>query len=349
MKSIEQLSPTILNLIAQVDEFKGKWMKLKDLAPDRLDTLRKVATIASVGSSTRIEGSKLSDGEVEAILSRIEKKAFQSRDEEEVAGYAEAMNLVFDVYEDVHISENYLKQLHSILLQYSSKDQRHKGEYKKLSNNVEAFDETGKSLGIIFETASPFDTPFKMADLVKWYGEKEPVKTLHPLLRVALFVVHFLAIHPFQDGNGRLSRVLTTLMLLQSGYAYVPYCSLESIVEENKDQYYRALRAAQKTMYTDNSGLEKWLLFFMKTLKKQTELLEDRISRESVRSLSRLPKLSVTILKMVQENGQVKISDILDVEDAHRNTVKKHLRKLVQENYLDVHGTGRGTYYTVKS
>jgi Fic family protein len=349
MISIEHVSPTILNLIAQVDEFKGKWMKLQDLAPDRLETLRKVATIASVGSSTRIEGSKLSDSAVEAILSRIEKKAFHSRDEEEVAGYAEAMNLVFDVYEDVQISENYFKQLHSILLQYSRKDQRHKGEYKKLSNNVEAFDETGERLGIVFETATPFDTPFKMSELIKWYVKSESVNALHPLLRVALFVLYFLAIHPFQDGNGRLSRVLTTLMLLQSGYAYVPYCSLESIVEENKDQYYRALRMAQKTLYTDNSRLEKWLLFFMKTLKKQTELLEDRIRRESVRSLTRLPKLSVDILNMVRESGQVKISDILDVEAVHRNTIKNHLKKLVEDNYLDVHGTGRGTYYTAKS
>jgi len=349
MKLIEQISPTVLNYIAQIDEFKGKWMKLRDLAPDQLETLRKVATIASVGSSTRIEGSKLSDGEVKAILSRIEKKAFHSRDEEEVAGYAEAMNLVFDSHDEISIAENHIKQTHSILLQYSGKDQRHKGDYKKFPNNVEAFDESGKSMGVIFETTPPFDTPFKMKELTNWYASSKQEKAQHPLLIIAVYIVHFLAIHPFQDGNGRLSRVLTTLMLLHAGYAYVPYCSLESIVEENKEHYYRALRTAQKTLVTDNSGMETWLVFFMKTLQKQTEILGDRINKEKLASLGQLSKLSATILKIAKDQGRVTVSDVLKEEDVHRNTVKKHLKDLIRDQFLEAHGSGKGTFYTRKS
>lgn len=348
MLDLTHISTEISNMIAQIDEFKGRWIKLKDIAPDRLVLLRKVATIASVGSSTRIEGSQLSDTEVEYILSRLEKKQLLSRDEEEVAGYADAMNLVFDSFEDIPVTENYLKQLHSMLLKYSSKDQKHKGEYKKFPNNVEAFDPSGKSIGVVFKTTEPFDTPFKMKELIEWYEISQKEKRQHSLIIIAIFIVHFLAIHPFQDGNGRLSRVLTTLMLLQAGYSYVPYCSLESIVEENKEQYYRSLRKAQKTLDTDDSELEVWLLFFIKMLRKQKMILEERVEKEKLRSETRLPKLSVNILKVTQEQKQVSISELDSALDANRNTIKKHVQALVKANYLELHGKGKGTYYTRK-
>ena len=257
------ITKDILRLVAEVDEFRGEWRALSNLAPDRLNALKKIAAIESVGSSTRIEGVKLTDREVEQLLSGLDTTSFRSRDEEEVAGYAEAMNLVFESFQEILVTENHIKQLHSILLKYSSKDIRHRGEYKKLPNHVEAFDHNGKSLGIIFETASPFETPMKMEALLQWTNHNLEAKELHPLLIIAVFVVHFLAIHPFQDGNGRLSRILTTLLLLQNGYSYVPYSSMESIVEQNKDNYYLALRKAQRTLDTDDSGLGNWLFFFL--------------------------------------------------------------------------------------
>lgn len=349
MTDLQHISIELSNMIAQVDEFKGKWIKLKEIAPDRLVLLRKVATIASVGASTRIEGSQLTDVEVEHILSRLEKKQFQSRDEEEVAGYADAMNLVFDSFEDIPVTENYIKQLHSILLKYSSKDQNHKGEYKKFPNNLEAFDPTGKSLGIVFKTTEPFDTPFQMKELIEWHEISLKENRYHPLLVIAIFIVRFLAIHPFQDGNGRLSRVLTTLMLLQAGYAYVPYCSLESIVEENKEQYYRSLRKAQKTLDTDNSELESWLIFFVKMLKKQKTILEERVEKERLRSEARLPELSASILTVVQEQKQVTISELAVLTGSNRNTLKKHVQALVRDQYLELRGKRKGAYYTRKS
>lgn len=145
-------------------------------------------------------------------------------------------------------SENHIKQLHSVLLKFSSKDKAHRGGYKKLSNNVVAFDASGKEIGVVFETASPFETPLAMEKLVSWLNRTIEDKTIHPLLVIAVFVVSFQAIHPFQDGNGRLSRILTTLLLLRFGYEYVPYISLESILEDNKDSYYKALRQTQKTL-----------------------------------------------------------------------------------------------------
>ena len=339
------ITKDILRLVAEFDEFKGEWKALGNLAPDRLKALKKIATIESVGSSTRIEGVRLTDREVEQLLSGLDTSSFRSRDEEEVAGYAEAMNLVFASFQEILVTENHIKQLHSILLKYSLKDVRHRGEYKKHPNHVEAFDHNGKSLGIIFETASPFETPIKMDTLLKWTNHNLEAKELHPLLTIAIFIVHFLAIHPFQDGNGRLSRILTTLLLSQNGYSYIPYSSLESIVEQNKDNYYLSLRKAQRTLDTDDSGLEIWILFFLNCLKKQKDNLVQKIEREH--KMIKFPALSNQILEIIKKHGQATISDIQSITNANRNTIKIRLRELVAYKNLVKNGNGKGTWYTI--
>ena len=221
-----QITPEILRLIAGIDEFKGAWRALGTLAPDRLSALRRVATIESIGSSTRIEGSKLSDRDVDKLLSNLAIQFFETRDEQEVAGYAELMDLVFNSWQDIPFNESHIKQLHQILLRHSEKDTRHWGQYKTNSNSVAAFDENGVQIAIVFDTATPFDTPRLMTELVGWVNQEREQAQLHQLLIIAIFVVVFLEIHPFQDGNGRLSRMLTTLLLIQTGYAYVPYSFL---------------------------------------------------------------------------------------------------------------------------
>ena len=337
------ISPDMLRLVAAIDEFKGSWKALQNIAPDRLSLLRKVATIESVGSSTRIEGVKLTDGEIERLLSGTGLKRFRSRDEQEVAGYAEAMNLIFESYRDIPITENHIRQLHQMLLKHSSKDTRHRGEYKKLPNHVEAFDENGKSVGVIFETATPFDTPRKMAELVEWFDRETRAKRHHVLILIAVFIVHFLAIHPFQDGNGRLSRALTTLCLLRAGYLYVPYSSLERIVEENKDRYYLSLRRAQSTLYASNAQLSIWLSFFLQSLQKQMDVLATKLERE--KDLLEIPKLSQDILVAAREHGRVTVQDICRLTGANRNTIKAHLKELVRKKQIVREGVGKGSWY----
>jgi Fic family protein len=340
---IVKITKDILARIAQIDEFKGAWKAIGTLAPDRLNALKKIATIESVGSSTRIEGVKMTDQQVEALLSGLDSRSFRSRDEQEVAGYADAMRLVFESFDQIPLSENHIKQLHRILLQYSSKDGRHRGEYKKLPNHVEAFDHNGKSLGVIFETATPFDTPMRMQALIAWTNQSFEQKELHPLLIIAIFTVHFLAIHPFQDGNGRISRILTTLLLLQSDYLYVPYSSLEAIVEQNKEGYYLALRKAQGTLDRGDDDLGVWLLFFLTCMQKQKDNLAAKIQREQL--MVKLPELSIRILKIVKEQGRASISDIQAISQANRNTIKVRLRELVSDRYLIQQGKGKGTLY----
>lgn len=334
----------VLKLIAEMDEFKGRWDALGKLSPEKLTFLRRVATIESVGSSTRIEGAMLSDREVEALLANMEMHSFRSRDEEEVAGYAEVMNLIFDSWEHIPLTENHIKQLHCILLKYSAKDHPHKGEYKKLQNNVEAFDANGKSLGVIFETASPFDTPHLMTELVGRTSAALRNRELHPILVIAAFVVHFLAIHPFHDGNGRLSRVLTTLLLLKCGYLYVSYSSMERIVEENKERYYRALRASQRHIRGAKENLDDWARFFLHTLKKQKDALLWKVEREQI--LAQMSPLSERILVLAKERGRLAISEAVTLLSINRNTAKLHFRQLVHQGYLIQHGTGKGTWYS---
>ncbi|MDG0023340.1 Fic family protein [Trinickia sp. Y13] len=342
-----QITPEILSLVARLDEFKGAWRALGTLAPDRLSALRRVATIESIGSSTRIEGSKLNDRDVGRLLSNIAIKQFETRDEQEVAGYAESMDLMFRAWEDIPFNENHIKQLHQILLQYSQKDERRRGHYKTSSNSVAAFDENGVQIGIVFETASPFDTPRLMAELVQWVNDEREKAQLHPLLIIAVFVVVFLEIHPFQDGNGRLSRVLTTLLLLQTGYAYVPYSSLESVVEVNKEAYYLALRQTQGTIRTDAPNWQPWLLFFLRSLAEQVRRLEKKVEREKI-VLAALPALSLQIVEFAREHGRVTMAEAIKLTGSNRNTLKLHFRVLIERGHLEQHGSGRGVWYGMK-
>ena len=341
-----QITPEIISLISELDEFKGAWRALGTLAPDRLSALRRVATIESIGSSTRIEGSKLSDREVEKLLSNLEIKSFDTRDAQEVAGYAEAMELVFSSWADISITENHIRQLHRDVLKYSEKDAHHRGNYKTLSNSVAAFDENGQQVGIVFETATPFDTPRLMTEAVIWLRDEMERKRLHPLLVVSIFTVVFLEIHPFQDGNGRLSRILTTLLLLKAGYAYVPYSSLESVIEQSKEGYYLALRQTQGTIRTDSPNWQPWTLFFLRALQQQMKRLARKIERERI-VLSAMPELSVRILEFAREHGRVSIGDIAKLTGTSRNTLKEHFRQLQGKGHLVLHGQGRGAWYSL--
>ena len=337
----------ILQLIAEIDEFKGQWQALKTLSPERLQQLRKVATIESVGSSTRIEGAKLSDAQVETLLSNISSTSFNTRDEQEVAGYAEAMDLVFQAYEDLHLTENHIRQLHQTLLRHSTKDDRHRGSYKTLPNHVVAKDADGREIGVVFETATPFDTPREIEELVQWASKAFDESAMHPLLIIAVFKVVFLAVHPFQDGNGRLSRILTTLLLLRAGYEYVPYASLESIFEENKDLYYKALRRTQTTLNSDDPDWEPWLGFFLRCLKKQKANLAIKVEQQKTTSDNSLPLLSVQVLKLFEEHERLTIAQIVEITGANQNTLKVRLRELVNEGRIQRHGKARATWYTV--
>lgn len=341
-----QITPEILKLIAEIDEFKGGWKAYSNLAPEKLDILRRVATVESVASSTRIEGVKLSNHEVAKLLNNLEQQKFTTRDEQEVAGYAEVMELIFSAWNSIPLDENHIKQLHSYLLKHSSKDERHRGAYKTLSNSVVAFTPDGTEIGIIFETTTPFDTPSEMQELVIWTERQFTEQSMHPLLVIAVFVVRFLAVHPFQDGNGRLSRILTTLLLLKAGYAYVPFSSMESVIEANKEGYYLALRRTQGTLKQDAPDWNPWLRFFLNALKKQKDNLLRKVESDRY-FLQSMPQLSADILELAKGKERITTGEIMLATQAKRATVKRRLQELVNSNFLKKQGQGKGTFYTL--
>ena len=349
-----EITPNILNKIAKIDEFKGNWSANSlNLSQSELNVMKRVATIESVGSSNRIEGNKLSDKEIEELFNNINKKSFTSIDEEEVKGYADLINLVFDDYNEIPLTENYIKGLHKILLRYSKKDERHLGEYKKDSNRVVAYDEKGKEIGTIFETATPFDTPFMMTKLVSWLNDSLNEKLLHPIIIIGIFIVHFLSIHPFTDGNGRLSRVLTVLLMLKCNYTYMPYTSMESIIEASKDAYYRALRNTQKTIFEDKVDYEPWLTFFVTSLEKQIKVLTEKINllktdnknKDASNSRNLLSSTSSLILDLFSNNKTLTISEIVNLTSINIETTRKAVQKLVKEGFLIKLGTTKSARY----
>lgn len=341
------ITPDILRKIAEIDTFKGSWNSggIK-IGPEQLKTMKRIATIESIASSNRIEGNKLNDTDVETVFNNITKKSFQTRDEQEVAGYADLLATIFDSYQDIPLSENYIRQLHKILLSYSTKDERHRGEYKKDSNRVAAFDAVGNEIGTIFETATPFDTPRLMQELVDWANVNFNDGYFHPIITIGVFVVHFLSIHPFTDGNGRLSRALTTMLLLQNGYNYMPYASMESIIEANKEGYYRALRATQKTIWTDRVNYEPWLTFFITSLQKQKRHLEEKITKVSC--TTRYNKTEESIIALFDEKSSWSVLEIAQELNKNNETIKKNVQNLVKKDILEKQGSTKGTYYILK-
>ena len=345
-----QPSNEMLRLIASIDEFKGEWRAVESIKPERLRSLRRVATIESIGSSTRIEGAKLSDREVENLLSGLETESFRTRDEQEVAGYAHVMETIQASWPEIAVTVGIVQQLHRDLLRYSTKDERHRGEWKCLPNHVVAVGPDGRQIGVIFETATPFDTPRLMEELLVWLAKEEHDQSLHPLLRIAVFVVIFLAIHPFQDGNGRLSRILNNLLLLRSGYSFTSYSSLESVIEHHKEAYYLALRRTQTTLGTDTVDWEPWILFFLHSVQSQIERLRANLGGVEVKDERRdLSPLAEKLAALLVGRGTLSVADAAATTGANRNTIKDKFTELVGNGLAELHGKGRGAHYRPSS
>lgn len=341
-----RITPDMLKKISEIDSFKTTWNGgLVRLRPEQLKSMRRIATIESVGSSNRIEGNQMSDAQIETLFRNINKTSFKSRDEEEVAGYADLINTIFDDFATIPLNENYIKQLHQILLRYSGKDVRHRGEYKKDSNRVAAFDANGNEIGSIFETATPFDTPRLMTELLDWTNRNLTDGYLHPIIVIGVFIVHFLAIHPFTDGNGRMSRALTVMLMLQHGYNYMPYASMESIIEASKSSYYLALRGTQKGICTDKVDYEPWLTFFVNALFKQKQHLESKIASAMATNDGKLSATAMAILDLFETQNRWTTADIARTLDKNLETVKKSVQALVKRGLLKKLGTTKSAWY----
>jgi Fic family protein len=337
----------VYSLLTQIENLKGQWKAGSKLSPQALTRLRRSVVVTSTGASTRIEGAKLSDEEVEKLLKGLKIQKLKTRDEQEVAGYAELLLNVFESYPDMKLSENTLKHLHHELLKYSEKDQRHRGSYKFGSNRVEAKDASGKVLSVLFDPTPPPLVQKEILELLEWTNGAFESKTLHPLLIIANFVFEFLSIHPFQDGNGRCSRILTNLLLLKKDYTFAPYISHEKLIEDHKNEYYLALNKAQKTWKTKKENVLPWLHFFLKMLLRQTELAVGLMHSEVIEHLLSEKQLSVWIY--IQKNKTVSPKKLREALGLPTPTVQQILKKLLVLNKIERLGEGRASHYRISS
>jgi len=337
----------IIQKLGVVDTFNGGWNLIENKEKRYLKELRDIATIQSIGSSTRIEGATLTDEEVKQLLKFVQINKLDKREEQEVVGYYEALELILEHYEDIDLSDRYLHQLHTVLLKYSSKDQRHKGQYKNLSNQVVANYPDGEQK-VIFRTTEPHLTASEMHDLIMWTNEQLEEKELHPILITSIFVYEFLSIHPYQDGNGRLSRLLTTFLLLKQNYNFIEYVSFEHVIENRKDMYYRVLMETQKHRGTDDEILDRWVVFFLDCLIDLTNKLKAKY--DTYNSLkSSTNNRQKQVLGYIDKHKTIQIKDLEeDLSDYSRNTLKKDLQYLVREGFILTTGSGRGVRYHAK-
>jgi len=342
-KRIENIPSVFVSKIAKIDELKGQWISGARLSPQVLGRLKRSVLITSTGASTRIEGARLTDADIEKLMRGINIQKFTNRDKQEAQGYYELLENVFNSWKGLKFNESLIKHFHKELLKYAEKDQDHRGEYKKGENKVQMINEAGELIGILFDTAPAYLTPGQMRNLVEWTQKISAESKYHPLLVIGNFLVEFLKIHPFSDGNGRLSRVLTNLLLLQAGYLYIPYVSHEKLVEDNKSDYYIALRRSQKTMGTKKEDITDWLDFFLDIVLKQSQMAVELLSKENIEKI--LSEKQIIVWQYIEKIKEANTGDITRNTKIARPTVKQTLEVLLKLKKIERIGLGRSTRY----
>jgi Fic family protein len=342
-RRLKHIPSDIWSKIVKIEELKGQWISGARLSPQVLSRLKRSVLITSSGASTRIEGSNLSDEDIEKMMKGISMQKFTDRDKQEARGYFELLENVFNAWKSVKFSENSIKHFHKELLKYVEKDKLHRGDYKKTENKVEMIDEKGKSIGVLFATTPAYLTPKEMQELVEWTQSALLENKYHPLIIIANFIVEFLNIHPFQDGNGRISRILTNLLLLKAGYLYVPYASHEKLIEDNKPEYYLALRKSQKTFRTQEEDIVPWLDFFLSIFLKQSKMAIGLLSNAEIESVLSVKQLLVW--RYIEKVGESSPGDISKAVNIARPTVNQAANKLLALKKIERIGSGAGTRY----
>ena len=342
-KRLKNIPNDLWSRITKIEEIKGKWTGGIQATPYFLTRLKRSVLATSTGASTRIEGARLTDEEVEKLMQGLKVKKWESRDNQEVSGYYELLKHVFEAWESITFSESTIKHFHKELLKYAAKDEGHRGQYKKTENAVEMFDEEGKSVGVVFETTKAYLTPKEMQELVEWTRTALEEEHLHPLLLIGNFIVEFLKIHPFQDGNGRLSRIITNLLLLKSGYLYMPYVSHEKLIEDNKNDYYAALRQSQKSFGTKKETITPWLDFFLAVVLKQSQKAIELLRWEDIEKI--LSPKQLAVWNYLQDVIEAAPAEIVKKTKVAGPTVYQALTKLIKLKKVERIGLGRSTRY----
>lgn len=340
---LKNIPPDIWKDIAAIDELKGKWSASANLHPQVLTRLKRSVLITSTGASTRIEGAVMSDEDIEKLMRGISIEKFKDRDVQEVKGYFELLQNVFNSWQSLVVKESTIKHFHKEMLKYVEKDKQHRGNYKTMENKIHMIDGKGQSGGVLFNTTPPYLTPIAMQELVEWTEKTLKEESYHPILTIGNFLVEFLQIHPFQDGNGRLSRILNNLLLLKEGYLYIPYVSHEKLIEDNKPDYYLALRNSQKTFNSAKEDITAWLHFFVKIILLQSQMAVNLLTTETIEKI--LSPIQLKVWNYLQKTTEATPLDIAENANVARPTINQVLNKLLKLEKIERIGLGRSTRY----
>jgi Fic family protein len=331
----------LINIISEIDRFDANWTAIERKEGQSLKVLKSIATVRSVGASNRIEGNKMTDEEVDVLIQRIDITKLADRDAQEVVGYFEVLDLVSDSYENIHLTESHIKSLHNSLMKYSVHDQWHKGNYKMHNNAVEASFPDGKRQIIFQTTEAGFATEDAIRLLLNWYNSEMEV---HPLIKIASFIYDFLSVHPFQDGNGRLSRLISTLLLLKSGYKWIQYVSFEHEIESRKSEYYQVLRSSQAQR--PNENITAWIQFFLSCLSNIQYHLLTKLNQSGLET--KLSPKEKSIFTIIQNRPNIQSGEISKKLAIPSPTIKRILSALVNKGMIEKHGSGRNVSYKIK-
>lgn len=337
----------IYAILSEIDAIKNTFRLTDRLLPQTITRLARSVIVTSTGASNRIEGNRLSDADVEALYRNLHIRKFRTRDEQEVAGYLKMLGRIIESHAGMPLSESMILQLHRDMLAHSDKDRHQRGAYKFSPNRVEAKDRNGNIVGVIFDPTPPHLTPKEMQELVEWHRWADRESFRHPLIRIGNFIFEFLAIHPFQDGNGRTSRLLTNLMLLQGGYMFTALVSHEKLIEERKAEYYLALSKAQSSWKKKTEDIYPWLIYFVEIIRFQATAALALITEDRIENLLSQKQLALWQWAQARSEPAFSRKDAIGALGFPPRTVEAIIRKLVELGRFERIGEGRGTRYRV--
>ena len=325
----------VINYLSLIHEYKGKQSAYIKQKPLELERLVEIAKVQSTEASNSIEGIRTTETRLRQLMS--ERTSPRNRDEKEIAGYRDALNIVHENFDYIPLTPNYILQLHKILLSHT--DSGFGGSFKSVQNYISATDEFGNRF-TLFTPMAPYETPEAIQNICDEYNHAIGESRVDPLLIIPVFIHDFLCIHPFLDGNGRMSRLLTTLLLYRSGYEVGKYISLEAKIAKNKDAYYASLEDSQIGWHEEQDDPTSFVKYLLSTIIAAYRDFDDRIQIVSPSSLD-------TVKNAIESKlGRFTKKDILELcPSLSASTVERHLKKLVAEGKLNKLGNGRTTMY----
>lgn len=331
----------VLGLVAQIHEYKGKQALFLKQKPATLEKLVEIAKIQSTEASNKIEGVVTTAARIKQLCDQ--KTTPRNRDEEEISGYRDALSLIHESYEYIPIKSSYILQMHQVLYRYSQRGIG--GRFKNTQNYITEIKESGEQI-VRFMPLDPFETPTAIEKMCESFNRETDACEVDPLILIPAFIVDFLCVHPFNDGNGRMSRLLTTLLLYRAGYVVGKYVSLESKIEKTKESYYKALEKSDINWNREENDITPFIKYILGTVLAAYRDFEQRVILVEDKSSA------IDLVRNAVNNtiGKFTKSDIMElVPSVGKTSVENSLKILIEEGVIGRDGKGKATFYFRKN